>query len=137
MPDTKLIVNQFKKKVRVSLYNLRINLYNADNRKQEREILTDEDYILETEVYDDYCFLENKVVVMDFKMTVKNDLLYEVLNAMEQHQRDIIYLSLCEEMSDQEIGRKLKMSRSKVQRIKQKLKEEIYSAMTGGLYNED
>ena len=93
--------------------------------------------MLESEAYDDYSFLENKVIVMDFKMTVKNDLLYEVLNAMEQHQRDIIYLSLCEDMSDQEIGKRLKMSRSKVQRIKQKLKNEIYSAMTGGLHNED
>ena len=137
MPDTKLIVNQFKKKVRVSVYNLRVNIYNADNRHQEREILTDENYVLESESYDDYSFLENKVVVMDFKMTVKNDLLYEVLNSMEQHQRDIIYLSLCEEMSDQEIGKRLKMSRSKVQRVKQKLKNEIYSAMTGGLHNED
>lgn len=137
MPDAKLIVNQFKKKVRVSLYNLRVNIYKADNRQEEREILTDDNYVLKSEVYDDYSFLENKVVVMDFKMTVKNDLLYEVLNAMEQYQRDIIYLSLCEEMSDQEIGRKLKMSRSKVQRIKQKLKEEIYFAMTGGMCNED
>ena len=110
MSDAKLIVNQFKKKVRVSLYNLRINIHKADNRKEEREILTDEAYLLESEVYDDYSFLENKVVVMDFKMTVKNDLLYEVLNAMEQQQRDIIYLSLCRDMSDQQIGERLKMS---------------------------
>lgn len=137
MPDAKLIVNQFKKKVRVSLYNLRVNIYNADNRQEEREFLTDDNCVLESEVYDDYSFLENKVAVMDFKMTVKNDLLYEVLNAMEQHQRDIIYLSLCEEMSDQEIGKRLRMSRSKVQRIKQKLKDEIYSVMTGGVHNED
>lgn len=137
MTDTKLIVNQFKKKVRVSLYNLRINIHKADNKKKEREILTDETYLLESEVYDDYNFLENKVVVMDFKMTVKNDLLYEVLNAMEQHQRDIIYLSLCRDMSDQQIGERLKMSRSKVQRIKQKLKDEIYHAMMGGKKDED
>ena len=48
-------------------------------------------------------FLENEVVVMNFKMTVKNDLLYEVLSSMEQQHRDIIYLSLCEDLSDKMI----------------------------------
>ena len=76
------------------------------------------------------------MVVMDFKMTVKNDLLYEVLKSMEQQQRDIIYLSLCEDLSDREIGEKLKMSRAKVQRIKQKMKIKIYNAMTGGTQND-
>ena len=87
---------------------------------------------MEYEICDDYDFLENKVVVMNFKMTVKNDLLYEVLSSMEQQHRDIIYLSLCEDLSDREIGERLKLSRAKVQRIKQKLKKEIYNVMTGG-----
>ena len=137
MLDTKLIVNQFKKKVRVSLYNLRVNIYKADNNQEEREILTDENYVLESEVYDDYSFLENQIIVMDFKMTIKNDLLYEVLSSMEQQHRDIAYLSLCEDWSDSKIGERLNISRSKVQRIKQKLKKEIYSVMTGGNENED
>ncbi len=137
MLDTKLIVNQFKKKVRVSLYNLRVNIYKADNNQEEREILTDENYVLESEVYDDYSFLENQIIVMDFKMTIKNDLLYEVLSSMEQQHSDIAYLSLCEDWSDSKIGERLNISRSKVQRIKQKLKKEIYSVMTGGNENED
>lgn len=137
MSDKRLTVNQFKKKVRVSLYNFRVNIYKAEIKMHEREFTTDETEVLEGEFHDDYSFLENKVVVMDFKMTVKNDLLYEVLDAMEQHQRDIIYLSLCEDMSDKEISEKLQMSRSKVQRIKQKLKNEIYDAMTGGSQDED
>ena len=137
MLDTKLIVNQFKKKVRVSLYNLRVNIYKADNNQEEREILSDENYVLESEVYDDYSFLENQIIVMDFKMTIKNDLLYEVLSSMEQQHRDIAYLSLCEDWSDSQIGERLNLSRSKVQRIKQKLKKEIYSVMTGGIQNED
>lgn len=89
------------------------------------EVLTDNLYFLEKETYDDYSFMENQIVVMDFNMTVKNDLLYEVLNTMEQNQRDIIYMSLCEKMSDQKIGEKLNMSRSKVKRIKQKSKKDI------------
>ena len=76
------------------------------------------------------------MITMSF-LTVKNDLLYEVLNSMEQQQRDIVYLSLCKDMSDKKIGEKLKMSRSSVQRIKQSMKRRIYDAMTGGSKNED
>ena len=139
MIDKRLVVNQFKKRIRKSLNNFRIDIYRGGTKLREREFLTDEPFKNENEreFCDDYDFLENKVVVMDFKMTVKNDLLYEVLKSMEQQQRDIIYLSLCEDLSDREIGEKLKMSRAKVQRIKQKLKKEIYDVMTGGKKHEN
>lgn len=136
MANENLTVNQFKKKVRISLLNLKINKYKRYIRLCEKEVLMDEIFLFEGEFQDDYSFLENKVTVMNFKMTVKNDLLYAVLNAMEQPQRDIIYLSLCEEMSDREIGERLQMSRSKVQRIKQQMKIKIYDAMTGGTQND-
>lgn len=132
MINKSLVVNQFKKKIRTSLSNFRIDIYRVYSKLKEREILTDELLGVEYEICDDYDFLENKVVVMNFKMTVKNDLLYEVLSSMEQQHRDIIYLSLCEDLSDREIGERLKLSRAKVQRIKQKLKKEIYNVMTGG-----
>lgn len=123
MTNKGLTVNQFKKHIRTSLQNFRIDIYRLYKKIHEKEFLTEESDIGKDVSYDNYDFLENKVIVMDFKMTVKNDLLYEVLNSLEQHQRDIIYLSMCEEMSDMEISKKLKMSRSKVQRIKQKLKK--------------
>lgn len=132
MSDKQIVVNRFKKYVRISMNNFRINIYKAHIRLMKREISADDVLIVEEETYDDYDFLENKVAVMDFKMTVKNDLLYEVLNSMEQLHRNIVYLSLCENVSDNEIGKKLKMPRSTVQYIKQKLKKEIYDAMTGG-----
>lgn len=132
MINKSLVVNQFKKKIRTSLSNFRIDIYRVYSKLKEREILTDELLGVEYEICDDYDFLGNKVVVMNFKMTVKNDLLYEVLSSMEQQHRDIIYLSLCEDLSDREIGERLKLSRAKVQRIKQKLKKEIYNVMTGG-----
>lgn len=134
--NEKLNVNQFKKKVRISLLNLKINKHKKHIKLREREVLTNEILLIENEIQDDYSFLENRVKVMDFKMTVKNDLLYAVLNEMGQQQRDIVYLSLCEEMSDKEIGKRLCISRSKVQRIKQKMKKTIYSAMTGGTQND-
>lgn len=136
MTNKGLTVNQFKKHIRTSLQNFRIDIYRLYKKIHEKEFLTEESDIGKDVSYDNYDFLENKVIVMDFKMTVKNDLLYEVLNSLEQHQRDIIYLSLCEEMSDMEISKRLKMSRSKVQRIKQKLKKEIYDVMTGGKQDE-
>ena len=132
-----LAVNKFKKYIKVSLKNSSINIYKKRQKLERTEILSDDLLAMESETYDDYIFLENQIVVMDFKMTIKNDLLFEVLNAMEQHQRDIIYMSLCENISDKKIGEKLKMSRSKVQRIKARLKEEIYNAMTGGGSDED
>lgn len=137
MNDKSLVVNQFKKKVSDSLHNFRIDIHRKDTKRQERMLLTEEKFIREEGFYDNYVFLENTVIVMDFKMTVKNDLLYEVLNSMEQQQRDIIYLSLCKDMSDKKIGEKLKLSRSSVQRIKQSMKKQIYDAMTGGSKNED
>lgn len=137
MSDKSIVVNQFKKKVSDSLHNFRIDIYRKDTKYQERMLLADEKLLREEGFYDNYVFLENTVVVMDFKMTVKNDLLYEVLNSMEQQQRDIVYLSLCKDMSDKKIGEKLKLSRSSVQRIKQNMKKRIYDAMTGGLKNED
>lgn len=134
MSNEQLVVNQFKSFVRKSLQNYCIDLYRTGRKLQDIEIRPSE-FFESREFYDDYDFLENKVIVLNFKMTVKNDLLYEVLNSMEQHQRDIIYLSLCEGWSDRKIGVILNMSRSQVQRIKQQMKKEIYDAMTEGANN--
>jgi len=137
MKDKIIVVNQFKKQVRKSLSNFKIDLYRGKTKILDNEVLSDELVENGAEFLDEYTFLENQVVVMDFKMTIKNDLLYEVLNSMEQQQRDIVYLSLCKDMSDKKISEKLKLSRSSVQRIKQSMKKRIYDAMTGGSKHED
>lgn len=80
------------------------------------EILSDDN--LNSYALEDFDFLENSVRVLNFDMIVKNDLLYESLKSLEQYQRDIIYLSMCQNYSDREIGERLNMSRSAVQRIK-------------------
>lgn len=136
MQDENLIVNQFKKKVSKALYNLKIDIYRKRLYQSDTEILSDEIVESNDEIIDDYDFLENYVTVMNFKMTIKNDLLYEVLSSMQQYQRDVVYLSFCEKMSDQKIGDRLKISRSNVQRTKQSMKKQIYDAMTGGSRNE-
>ena len=136
MKDENLLVNKFKKKVKKALHNLKVDIYRKRLYQSDTEILSDELVENNDEIIDDYDFLENHVTVMNFKMTVKNDLLYEVLSSMQQYQRDVVYLSFCEKMSDPKIGDKLKISRSNVQRTKQSMKKQIYDAMTGGSRNE-
>ena len=136
MQKTDVTVNQFKKLIRKSLYNFRVDIH-RHNKSYKKESKFDESCITATEYIDELnIFFENYVTVLNFKMIVKNVLLYEVLNSMEQHQRDILYMSLCEKMSDRQIGDKLKMSRAKVQRNKQKAKRKIFDGLSGGFENE-
>lgn len=132
MSENAIIVNRFKKYVRVSLHNHSINLHKKHSRLKEIEIELEDAMLYDQAVEDDYSFLENFVRVMDFNMMVKNDLLYEALNSMEQKHRDIVYLSLCESWSDNRIGKRLNMSRSSVQRIKKQLHDELRKKLIGG-----
>ncbi len=132
MSDNTIIVNRFKKFIRVSLQNHSINLHKKHSRLKELEIELEDAMLYDEAVYDEYSFLENFVRVMDFNMMIKNDLLYEALRSMEQRHRDIVYLSLCESWSDKQIGQKLNMSRSSVQRIKKQLHDELRKKLIGG-----
>ncbi len=132
MSEPDVIIKQFKKLISISLKNESINLHIKRNRLNEREVLSDEFILFEGILDDEYDFMENSVRVMNFDMIVKNDLLYEVLVSWQQHYRDIIYLSLCERWSDVRIGARLNMSRSAVQRIKQKLHNELKEKLVGG-----
>ncbi len=132
MSENTIIVNRFKKFIRVSLQNHSINLHKKHSRLKELEIELEDAMLYDEAVYDEYSFLENFVRVMDFNMMIKNDLLYEALRSMEQRHRDIVYLSLCESWSDKQIGQKLNMSRSSVQRIKKRLHDELKRKLVGG-----
>lgn len=132
MSENTIIVNRFKKFIRVSLQNHSINLHKKHSRLKELAIELEDAMLYDEAVYDEYSFLENFVRVMDFNMMIKNDLLYEALRSMEQRHRDIVYLSLCESWSDKQIGQKLNMSRSSVQRIKKRLHDELKRKLVGG-----
>lgn len=131
MSENAIIVNRFKKYIRVSLQNHSINLHKKHSRLKEIEIELEDAMLYDQVIEDDYSFLENFVRVMDFNMMVKNDLLYEALNSMEQKHRDIVFLSLCENWSDKRIGKRLNMSRSSVQRIKKRLHDELRKKLVG------
>ena len=132
MSEHDIKVNRFKKFISVSLNNHSINLHKKRERQLEKEIEYDDTLLVDEAVFDDYSFLENFVRVTDFNMMVKNDLLYEALVSMEQNHRDIVYLSLCEKWSDNEISKKLNISRSSVQRLKKRLHRELLKKLTGG-----
>ena len=136
MSEPNVIIMQFKKLVSVSLKNESINLHIKRNRLIERELLGDEILLFEGISDEEFDFMENRVRVLNFDMIIKNDLLYEVMNSWQQHHRDIIYLSLCEQWTDVDIGSSLNMSRSTVQRLKKKLHNELKEKLTGG-NNED
>lgn len=80
---------------------------------------------------DAYEIEENYINILDFDLMIKNDLLFESLKQLEKNQRDIIYLSVCKEWSDKEIGEYMNMSRQKVQRIKVKVLNSLRKYMTG------
>lgn len=103
-----------KAAMRYSLFRLR----KRRNRIMENECSDGSslEFACETE----YDFLENHIQVLNFNLTIKNDLLYELLSALEQRQRDILYLSVCENLSDFKIAGMLNMSRSAVQRLRVK-----------------
>ena len=73
--------------------------------------------------------LENMIKVLDFKIAIKNDLFYECLIKLKKREVDILYLSACEDMSDTDISKELKLPRSTVQRVKRKTKDKIRKMM--------
>ena len=136
MKDSKdILVERFNAYTKTSLRHCLYHIRLKKRRLEENETVVDFSEC-NFEAKNDYDFLENSVKVMGFDMIVKNDLLYEALRSLEQYQRDIIYLSICERLSDRKIGTMMNMSRSKVQRIKVKVKEQLIKAMKGDVNDE-
>ncbi len=121
--------------VKTSLRNCLYDIRLKNKKSNMYEVLMDIETLgITTE--DKYNIEENYVKVLDFDMMIKNDLLYEVLESLEKHQRDIIYLSTCEKWSDAKIGKLINMSQSNVQRIKTKVIKQIRKIMIGDDSNE-
>lgn len=71
MSEPNVIVMQFKKLVSVSLKNESINLHIKRNRLIERELLGDEILLFEGISDEEFDFMENRVRVLNFDMTIK------------------------------------------------------------------
>ena len=130
-------MRHLQKKCLTSLRNClyHIRLKNGERRKNEIPFETEE--LERVAVLEDFHIDENYIDVLDFDLMIKNDLLFETLKRLDKHQRDIIYLSVCEEMSDREISEYIKMSRQKVQRIKTKVMKFLKEMMIGEETYED
>ncbi len=109
--------------------------------REKNKLITDVEVLSNDEIgtysFEDIDFFENRVRMLNLDIIIKNDLLYELLRSLEQYQRDIIYLSMCQNYTDREIGEKLNMSRSSVQRMKTKLRTYLKDKLTGGDANEE
>ena len=109
--------------------------------REKNKLITDVEILSNDEIgvysFEDLDFFENRVRMLNLDIIIKNDLLYELLRSLEQYQRDIIYLSMCQNYTDREIGEKLNMSRSSVQRMKTKLRTYLKDKLTGGDANEE
>jgi len=109
--------------------------------QEKNKLIADIEILSDAEIgvcsLEEFDFFENRVRMLNFDMIIKNDLLYELLRSLEQYQRDIIYLSMCQNYSDREIGERLNMSRSAVQRMKVKLRTYLKEKLTGGVTNEE
>ncbi len=55
---------------------------------------------------------------MNFEIDITNELLYDALQNIKQQSIDVLYLSACEDMSDNKISKLLKIPRSTVQYIR-------------------
>lgn len=136
MKDSKdIVVERFDAYTKTSFKHCLYHIRLKKRRLEENETVIDFSEC-DFEAKNDYDYLENSVKVMGFDMIVKNDLLYETLRSLEQYQRDIIYLSICERASDMKIGMMMNMSRSKVQRIKVKVTEQLRKIMRGNVDDE-
>lgn len=124
------IVSCFDTFTKLSLRNC---LY--DIRKKKEKLANNEQPFTVGDIFeftmDAYDIEENYINILDFDLMIKNDLLFESLKQLEKNQRDIIYLSVCREWSDKEIGEYMNMSRQKVQRIKVKVLNSLRKNMVG------
>lgn len=131
MEKEDLIVLQFKKLVRIALWNARIDFLQKYCRTAEKESDLDDALMIEVDMEDEFSFLDNHVSMLGRQIPFKNDLLYEILRSMTQQERDILFLGYCCGWSDQKIADHMQMSRSAVQRIRKRAFEELQDKLIG------
>ena len=127
-------MQEYETVIRFDAYVKAAMRYSLFRLKKKRKKILENEVINEIELLNAadetaYDFLENHIQVLNFNITIKNDLLFEMLNALEKRQRDILYLSICENLSDFKIASVLNMSRSAVQRLRVKTNKSIQTKL--------
>lgn len=117
--------------MKTSLKNCLYHIRLKNKKRIENEICFDAERLERISISEDFNVDENYIDVLDFDLMIKNDLLFETLKRLDKYQRDIIYLSVCKQMSDREISEYINMSRQKVQRIKTRVMRFLKEMMIG------
>ncbi len=109
---------------------LRFAVIDYKNRqKQMREMEIPSIIVDEGMFFDDDFLFANSLKVLNFEIQIQNELFYDALKTMHQKSIDILYLSACENMSDYEIAKYLKLPRTTVQYIRTSTREKIKKMM--------
>ena len=127
--DEKYIENRFKKFVYTSLQNCVKDYYKKEETNEKYEFLVDDFSDLKQTHTDKYFLNENKIIIMNETIYIENDELFEGLLGLDVTQREIVYLSIYEELSDAAISERLSIHRRTVQRIRKKAFEFLKARM--------
>ena len=133
MRDETDVMKMFSAYVRISLKNCSLNYKRKERRRKAHEVLSPD---LDGKYYtmqDDFPTQNNILQIMDSAICIRQDLLYDALQAMEKQKREIAYLSFGLGMSDQKIAETMQIPRSTVQRIKKQALEELREKMKEGM----
>ena len=124
MRDETDVMKMFSAYVRISLKNCSLNYIRKERRRKAHEVLSPD---LDGKYYtmqDDFPTQNHVLQIMDSAICVRQDLLYDALQAMEKQKREVAYLSFGLGMSERKIAETMRISRSTVQRIKKQALEE-------------
>ena len=127
--DKSYIENRYKKIVNTSLQNGVKDYYKKEENTEKYESLVDDFSDLRQTYMDKYFLNENKIVIMNETIYIENDELFEGLLGLDVTQREIVYLSIYEELSDAAISERLAIHRRTVQRIRKKAFEFLKARM--------
>lgn len=113
------------------------NYYNELKRQRDKEVSFSNlsaNEIAQLYTEDKYFATDQIFNVLGFDVIVTDDVVVKALQSLPERKRDIILLSYFLELSDREIGDKLKMLRSTVQYQRAKTLQQLKKLMEGNTY---
>ena len=115
------------------------NYYNELKRQRDKEVSFSNlsaNEIAQLYTEDKYFATDQTFNVLGLDIVVTDDAIVKALQSLPEHKRDIILLSYFLELSDREIGDKLKMLRSTVQYQRARTLQQLKSFMEGDIYGQ-
>ena len=132
MRDETDVMKMFSAYVRISLKNCSLNYIRKERRRKAHEILTSN---LDGKYYtmqDDFPTQNHVLQIMDSAICIRQDLLYDALQAIEKQKREVAYLSFGLGLSERKIAETMRISKSTVHRLKSEALSELRDRMMDG-----